>query len=350
MRSARPASRRHPSRLRQTFCAACVVVAVATITVAALTPDVLTSISAIPPEIAGAFREVASFQSAAAGQYYVFDRRSHTVFGVDAAQTKSWRIVEIGAEPGRIIDPTAFSAAADGTFVVADAPNNRERIQIFSPTGSRLGGFLIRGRYKARVMLNGLAIGGIGSLEYTGHSILVSDPDTGGLIAEYSPEGNIERFIGTLRHTGHEDDRALHLALNSGLPLVDPTGGFFFVFQTGEPVIRKYDASGALQFEQRLQGREIDPFVASLPTTWTRRQTSEGELPLVTPTVRSAAVDPMGRLWVSFVVPYTYVYDAEGDKVRIVQFRGTGIGSPASMFFDKRGRLLTTPGLFEFQP
>ena len=97
MRSARPASRRRPSRLRQTFCAACVVVAVATITVAALTPDVLTSISAIPPEIAGAFREVASFQSAAAGQYYVFDRRSHTVFGVDAAQTKSWRIVEIGA-------------------------------------------------------------------------------------------------------------------------------------------------------------------------------------------------------------------------------------------------------------
>jgi hypothetical protein len=336
--------------MRQGLCVLGFILTVGVLSVAALTPEVLTSVAAIPPEIAGRFREVANFQSAASGQYYVFDRRSHTVFGVDAAHTTSWRIVEIGAEPGRIIDPTAFSAAADGTFVVADAPNNRERIQIFAPTGMRTGGFLIRGRYKARVMLNGLAIGGIGSIEYTGHSILVSDPDTGGLITEYSLEGNIERFIGTLRRTGHEDDRELHLALNSGLPLVDPTGGFFFVFQTGEPVIRKYDASGTLQFEQRIQGREIDPVVAALPTAWTRRQTSEGELPLVTPTIRSAAVDPAGRLWVSFVAPYTYVFDAEGDKVRIVQFRSAGIGSPASMFFDKRGRLLTTPGLFEFQP
>jgi hypothetical protein len=71
---------------------------------------------------------------------------------------------------------------------------------------------------------------------------------------------------------------------------------------------------------------------------------------LVTPTIRTAAVDPAGRLWVSFVLPYTYVFDAEGDKVRIVQFRGAGITSPSSMFFDGRGRLLTTPGLLEFQP
>jgi ABC-type multidrug transport system fused ATPase/permease subunit len=108
----------------------------------------------------------------------------------------------------------------------------------------------------------------------------------------------------------------VHLALNSGIPLVDPSGGFFFVFQAGEPAFRKYDRDGTLVYERRVAGLEIDPVVAGLPTTWPKRKTSEGEIPLVRPTVRTAAVDHSGRLWISFVVPYTYVYDADGDKIR----------------------------------
>ena len=68
----------------------------------------------------------------------------------------------------------------------------------------------------------------------------------------------------------------------------------------------------------------------------------------MTPTIRAAAVDRHGNLWLSFVVPYTYVFDPQGDKIRIVQFRGAGILSPDSLFFGPRGRLLVTPGLFEF--
>jgi len=334
----------------RTFGVLCAGLVLATLSLAALTPEVVRSVAAVPPDVAGRFREPAGFQASPSGPYLVFDRRGHTVFGVDEAQTSAWRIVEIGSEPGRIIEPTAFSVAPDGTFVVADAPNNRERIQIFTAAGVRSGGFLIRGRFKPRVLLNNLAFGGIGSLQYSGKSILMSDPETGALISEYTLAGDINRFIGTLRRTGHEDDREVHIALNTGLPLIDPTGGFFFVFQTGEPVIRKYDEAGTLVFERRMLGREIDGFVDSLPTTWARRRTSEGELPLVTPTVRTAAVDREGRLWVSFVVPYTYVFDAEGDKIRVVQFRGAGITAPDSMFFDRTGRLLTTPGLLVFQP
>ena len=48
-------------------------------------------------------------------------------------------------------------------------------------------------------------------------------------------------------------------------------------------------------------------------------------MPLVAPTVRTAAVDRSGRLWVSFVLPFSYVYDAAGEKVRTVQFRGAGV-------------------------
>jgi hypothetical protein len=122
------------------------------------------------------------------------------------------------------------------------------------------------------------------------------------------------------------------------------------VFQTGEPVFQKYDRGGTLIFERRVQGREIDDVIRNLPSRWPRRQTSEGELPLVRPTIRSAAVDAVGNLWIAFVVPYTYVFDSDGDKVRTVQFRGAGVITPTSLFFGRKGRLLVTPGLYEFAP
>jgi hypothetical protein len=305
------------------ICGCCLLIS----SLAALKPDVLRSAGAVPPHIAGRFREVVGFQQAASGQYFVFDRRAHVVHGLDAQQSSSWEIVHIGGEEGRIIDPTAFAVEPNGTFVVADAPNNKERIQIFTPAGFRIGG----------------------SLQYTGTSILMSQPETGALITEYDLRGGANRTFGLLRRTGHEDDPEVHLALNSGIPLVDPAGGFFFVFQTGEPLFRKYDAAGQLDYERRVQGREIDQLVNNLPTRWPKRQTSEGEMPLVRPTIRTAAVDRAGNLWIAFVLPYTYVYDRDGDKARTVQFRGTGIIAPNSLFFGSNGRVLVTPGLYEFE-
>jgi hypothetical protein len=317
--------------------------------VSARPPDVLRAVGAVPAHIAGRFREPAGFQQAASGQYFVFDRRAHVVFGLDSERSSAWEIVHIGGEDGRIIDPTAFAVEPGGTFVVADAPNNRERIQIFTPAGFRIGGFLIPGRLKMRVLVENAVLNGIGSLQYTGASILISQPDTGALVTEYALNGRVNRTFGQLRRTGHEDDRDLHLALNSGIPLVDPQGGFYFVFQTGEPVFRKYDASGRLVFERHIEGREIDHLVANLPTTWPRRKTDEGELPLVAPTVRTAAVDRDGHVWIAFVVPCTYVYDRDGDKTRTIQFRGAGVIAPSSLFFGANGRVLVTPGLYEFR-
>jgi hypothetical protein len=310
----------------------------------------LRSVGAVPAHVAGRFREPIGFQQAAdTRQYFVFDRRSHAVFGLDAELSSSWEIVQIGAEPGRIIDPTAFAVAPDGSFVVADAPNGRERMQIFTAPGLRIGGFLLPGRLKPRVVLGQTVMNGIGSLQFTGRSLLMSQPETGALIAEFALDGSIPRTIGALRRTGHEGDREVHLALNSGIPLVDPTGGFFFVFQTGEPMFRKYDAAGQLVFERRVEGREIDSTIASLPTTWPKRKTEDGELAVVPPTIRTAAVDRSGNLWISFVVPFTYVYDGDGDKIRTVQFRAAGIVAPNSLFFAPNGRILVTPGLYEFE-
>lgn len=314
--------------------------------VAALGPEVVRSSGAVPPEVSGRYRQPAGFQQSESGQLFVFDRRGHTVYGIDEKLESTWQIVQVGAEPGRVIEPTAFSVAPDGTFVVADAPNGRERVQIFTPVGFRIGGFTLPGRSRPRVIFDGFVIGGIGSLQYTGSSILMSLPESGALFGEYTLSGSATRLIGSPRRTGHEADPELHAALNVGLPLRDPTGGFFFVFQTGEPRFRKYDQAGELVYERVIQGREIDDFVAKLPTRWPRRETSEW--PFVAPTIRTAAVDPRGRLWISFVVPYTYVFDGDGDKIRTLQFRGAGLVSPNSLFFDRNGRILVTPGLYEF--
>ena len=59
---------------------------------------------------------------------------------------RSRTLVEIGGEEGRLLDPSAFDVAADGSFAVADAPGGRERVQVFGPAGIRTGGFTRPGR------------------------------------------------------------------------------------------------------------------------------------------------------------------------------------------------------------
>ena len=167
---------------------------------------------------------------------------------------------------------------------------------------------------------------------------------------EARPANRARRGIGQLRPTGFEQDRALHAAMNAGLPLVDPAGGFYYVFLAGRPIFRKYDANGTLVFERHIEGRELDDFVSALPTRWPTRRIEDREVPFVAPTVRAAAVDAQSRLWISFSVPYTYVYDASGDKVRTVQFSSTGVFAPTSLAFSPSGKLLATPGCYEFDP
>jgi hypothetical protein len=316
----------------------------------ALPVEVLRSIGGLPPHIVGSFEEAISFQQSAGGTYYVFDRRGHTVHTVDPARTSARKAVEIGQESGRIIQPTGFDIAADGSFVVADVPRAQQRLQTFNPIGDAVGGFFLPGQPAARIIIGNLMLNGAGSVQHTGESLLVSHPESGALFTEYSLKGYAWRSIGNLRATAFESDRDLHIAMNAGLPLVDPTGGFYYVFITGTPVFRKYDARGSLLYERYIQGREIDDYLASQPNRWPRRRVQDREVPFVTPVIRAAAVDPNGHLWISLGVPFTYVYDSHGDKTRTVQFQAAGTISPTSLFFTSRGRLLVTPGCYEFDP
>ena len=200
-------------------------------------------------------------------------------------------------------------------------------------------------------MIDNAVLNGIGSLQYTGTSILMSQPETGALITEYASERRREPDASArLRRTGHEDDREVHLALNSGIPLVDPTGGFFFVFQTGEPVFRKYDARGQLRVRAAHPGtrdrsarRQPADHVAEAADRakascrWSRRRSAPP---------RSIAPAICGS---RSSCPTPTCTTATATRSRTVQFRAAGIIAPNSLFFGKNGRVLVTPGLYEFE-
>jgi len=312
--------------------------------------EILRSVGGLPPHVVAAFEEAIGFEQMPDGSFVVFDRRAHSVYAVDAARSAARKIIEIGNEDGRIIQPSGFDVSRNGRIVVADIPRAQQRIQTFDASGQRLSGFFLPGQPVARVLIGNLMLNGSGSVQHTGTTLLISHPESGALFTEYSPGGYAQRSIGRLRPTGFEEDRDLHIAMNTGLPLADPTGGFYFVFVTGSPLFRKYDAQGNFMFERHIEGRELDELLAALPTQWPKRRVQDREVPFVTPTVRTAAVNSRGELWVSLSVPYTYVYSPNGDKVRAVQFRAAGLLSPASLSFASNGRLLVTPGCFEFDP
>ena len=310
--------------------------------------EILKAAGGLPATIVGQFVDPVGFAEATTGEFLVLDRREHTVYSVNPKKTSVKKVLQVGFEEGRVLQPAAFALSPDDIFAVSDAPSGNERIQYFTLTGTFIGGFYLQTRIAPRLVIGPLVVNGVGSMTFTGKTFLVSRPESGALFTEYDNHGGVVRHIGTLRQTGHEADRDLHYALNVGIPLIDPAGGFYFVFQTGRPMFRRYDASGALVYERHIEGIELDDQIRALPTSWPRRTDETGSLPLVLPLVRTAAVDPGGRLWVSLAVPFTYVYNREGEKTRTVQFYATGAMSPSSLFFASRDRVLVTPGCYEF--
>lgn len=310
--------------------------------------EALRSTGGLPAHIAGAIEEISACHLSPEGAFLIFDRRSHAVYSAAAGADAPRKIVQIGAESGRILRPSAFDSAPGGTFVVADSPGGRPRFQFFLHTGTSLGGFTQRSRVVPQITLGDLVLSGIGSLKYTGNSLLVSQPEIGALVTEYGITGRTLRTFGELRPTGQERDPDVHVALNAGVALPNPKGGYYFVFLSGVPMFRKYDAQGRLVFERHVEGIELDPFVRGLPTKWPRRTVGGDDLPIVPTTVRTAAIDPDGNLWISLAVPYTYVYDAHGDRRRTLQFHAAGVVAPSGFYFTKDSRVLVSPGCYLF--
>jgi hypothetical protein len=203
---------------------------------AALPVETLRSTGGLPPHIVGLFEEPINFQQVPGGPYYVFDRRAHAVYTVDADRSSARKLVEVGQEAGKIIQPSGFDVAPNGSFVVADAPRRQERIQFFGPAGLRTGGFFLPGTPTPGISIGTLVLNGVGSIQYTGERLLISHPESGALFTEYGLNGIAIRSIGRLRPTGYEAERDLHHTMNAGIPLVDPTGGFYYAGLAADPL------------------------------------------------------------------------------------------------------------------
>jgi hypothetical protein len=309
--------------------------------------ETLKSVGGLPAHVAGRFNDIGACEPASTGDYLVFDRRAHMVFAVPASMDGPPReVVGVGVEPGRVLNPSAFDLAPDRTFVVADTPFGQPRVQFFFEGGARFGGFELAKSTAPRVTAHNRFINLIASVRYTGKSVFISQPETGSLMTEYSIDGRVLRAFGELRPTGQEADRDVHLALNMGRIVLNPQGGFYYVFIGGAPMFRKYDAAGKLIFERHIQGLELDDYVRNRPSVWAKR--GESEIPLVMPAIRTADADAAGDLWISLAVPFTYVYDERGEKNRVVQFAAAGPLSPDAMTFTTRGRLFVMPGCYAF--
>src|SRR4029450_1379919 len=141
-------------------------------------PTTLRSVSGLPAHIAGRFTDLTRCEQTADGTYFVFDRRAHTVYSVPPGAEAPKEIVQIRAEPGKTLPPSAFALARTRTFVIADAPANRGRVQIFMASGSRLAGFALPGREISLVAMDGLILNGLASIAYSGRSVYINRPDS----------------------------------------------------------------------------------------------------------------------------------------------------------------------------
>lgn len=309
--------------------------------------DILHPTAALPVAIATSLRDPAAMFELSTGEAVVFDRRSGVVSVVDAARTKARVLLSGAPERGGLVSPGAVAIGPEDLIAVADSLHGYDRIQYFTLRGTRVGILALPDPPRSHVTVNGFEVNGIGSLQFAKQSFFVNLPARGQLVSEIGTNGETLRQFGQPRRVGDTADPPLDAMLNIGIPLVDPTGGFDFVFQTGVPMLRKYDASGALVFERHIEGPELDASIAALPTVW-RRPGGEGRLPITQPLVRSAAVDELGRVWVGLGVPYVYVYDRRGEKIRTIQLNGAGPIVAESLSFAKGYRLLVTPGCYEF--
>ena len=164
--------------------------------------EILVATGGLPAHVAGRFSDPLAFHQSPAGDYIVFDRAAQNVYRIDHLTYEVTTLVEIGFEEGRVLGPRAFDLAPNGTFIIADSPRQRERLQLFSPTGTRFGWFTMPDKVVPRVVAGGLVLSGFGSLDYTGRSILVSQLARRALVTVYGLRGTAYRTFGNLRETG----------------------------------------------------------------------------------------------------------------------------------------------------
>ena len=243
------------------------------------------SIAALPVEVVGEFREPLGYQRARLG------RRSSSSTAAATPSTASTRPARpaassspSAARPGRVIEPTAFDAAPDGTLRRrrrAQRPRARAVLLARRPAAGRL----LRCPGRATPRVDARQPVAQRHRHAAVHRPLGAHQPAGNRRADdrYGLAGTPVRTIGRLRADRARGRPRAASGAERRHPAGRPGGGFWFVFLAGTPAFSRFDANGALLFHRAMQGREIDPIVAAIPAAWPRRAVDGTEIPLVSP-------------------------------------------------------------------
>ena len=315
--------------------------------------ETLQSVAALPPHLVGRFGEPAGFQQAAEGDYFVVDRRGHTVSRIDAAMTAITPLLAIGheARPG----PAAVRVRPRRRGVCrrrrAAAPPSACRCS--RPSGSRVSAFTLSTPIEAaRATRRPGPQRRQRDAPDGQRTVLLNQPDTGRSRQRVRHQGPRAPERGHAASTAHDGDAQLapgvqRRACRCRFPAAASTS-------SSRPASRasaSTRATGALVFERAIQGRELDALVADRSRRRGRgvRASRRGH-----PGRPAAGPGGHGR-------PTRAVVDQlhRAVHLRVRRRRREGARrpvsrrwrlAPTSLFFARDGRLLVTPGCYIFRP
>ena len=233
------------------------------------------------------FREPLGFQQTDSGQYFVFDRRAHAVFTIAGDAAK--KIVDIGAEPGRVLDPTRLRPRSRPT-AASSSPTRRcgGRASRSSPRTAAASAASRCRSARSRACMLDSARPERHRLDpvHRRHASSSTSRRAGGLVSELelygTPDPHLRRRCAP---TGHEADANVHLALNVG-PAARRSRPAAST-SCSRPASRCSASTtrrGTLLFERHIEGPEVDEYLRTMPTRWPTRRTEDGDvLPLVPP-------------------------------------------------------------------
>jgi hypothetical protein len=262
------------------------------------------------------------------GSIYVLDGGNNRVVILSASWKFVRQISEIGQGPGALFDPYDMAVDRGGNVYVVDP----KRVQGFSSEGKFYGGFKYKGECLA------IAVNGRG--EY-----LLSQPESGSLIAVYGPNGDYRRSFGALKTSG---ERRLRSVANRVHIFVTSKDDIYVSFDH-LGVLQKYDAGGKLQWEESIPGKQVE----HLRNIFWSDATDKSKHGIVTTTNYSRIPafyvsfnvfldESRGRLYVPLNDGSIYVADARGNAVRFMKQPPGAVDFYNSVAVDNLGRLVAT--------
>ena len=181
-------------------------------------------------------------------------------------------------------------------------------------------------------------LNGVGSIQFTGGTILINQPETG--LADHRAARSTARRGARSAAARDRPGRSERPSrVQRRLPARRPDGRVLLRVQRRRPDLPEVRCRRAGCCSSGIsRARKWTTTCAGCRRPGRRAGPTGDVLPVVPPAVRAAGVDRQGRLWVALSSPFTYVYDGSGDKLRTFQFKGADILTPNSLFFTKDGR------------